>query len=204
MYKIPDFTETDLEKIFAFIEENALATLIGVGNDFPVATHLPLELINEGDKLFLTGHLMRKTDHHIAFEKNENILVIFNSPPAYISAAWSDKPATASTVNYMAVHIKGKISFTNDAGTLSALKSVTDKYVGENNTASFDKIPEDYIKNLLKAIVGFKIEVVKMDATFKLSQNKTLAEQQSIIKHLEERNNFSDHFIAAKMKSNLP
>ena len=109
MYKLPYFTETDNNKIFSFIEENALATVIGIGVEFPVASHLTLQMENVGDKLFLKGHMMRKTDHHKAFEKNENVLVIFNSVPAYINAAWTQNPTTASTVNYMAVHIKGKI-----------------------------------------------------------------------------------------------
>ena len=202
MYKLPYFTEKDNNKIFSFIEENALATVIGIGIEYPVASHLTLQLENEGDKLFLTGHLMRKTDHHKAFEQNENVLVIFNSVPAYITAAWSQNPSTASTVNYISVQIKGKIIFTDEAGTRAIIKEITDKYIGTNNEASFDKIDKNYIDENIKAIVGFKIEVVEMDATFKLSQNKTTAEQQNIIKHLEERNHFGDAFIAHKMKQN--
>ena len=203
MYKLPHFTETDNNKIFSFIEENALATVIGFGAEFPTASHLTLQLENEGDKLFLTGHMMRKTDHHKAFEKNENVLVIFSSVPAYITTEWTQNPATASTVNYISVQIKGKIIFTDEAGTRAAIKSITDKYIGTNNDASFDKIDKNYIDENIKAIVGFKIEVAEMDATFKLSQNKSTAEQQNIIKNLEERNHFGDAFIAHKMKQNL-
>ena len=203
MYKLPHFTETDNDKIFSFIEENALATVIGIGAEFPVASHLTLQLENEGDKLFLAGHMMRKTDHHKAFEKNENVLVIFNSVPAYITTEWTQNPATASTVNYISVQIKGKIIFTDETRTRAAIKAVTDKYIGTNNEASFDKIDKAYIDENIKAIVGFKIEVVEMDATFKLSQNKSTEEQQNIIEKLEERNHFGDAFIAHKMKQNL-
>ena len=203
MYKLPYFTETDNNKIFSFIEENALATVIGTGVEFPVASHLTLQMENDGDKLFLKGHMMRKTDHHRAFEKNQNVLVIFNSVPAYINAAWTQNPATASTVNYMSVHIKGKIIFSDEEGTMAAIKNITDKYIGTNNEASFDKIDKSYIDENIKAIVGFKIEVVEMYATFKLSQNKTIVEQENIIKNLEERNNFGDAFIAQKMRQNL-
>ncbi len=203
MYTLPHFTETDNHKIFSFMRENALAAVIGMGEDFLEASHLPLDVFKEDGKIFLTGHLMRKTAHHQAFEKNENVLVIFSSPPAYISTAWCQNPATASTVNYMVVHVKGKIIFIDDAGTTAAIKNATDKYTGVNNAASFDKIPQDYIDAMLKAIIGFKIEVVEMNATFKLSQNRTIAEQQNIIKHLQERNNFGDHFIAEKMTENL-
>ena len=203
MYKLPHFTETDNNKIFSFIEENALATVIGFSDEFPVASHLTLQLENEGDKLFLTGHMMRKTDHHKAFEKNENVLVIFSSVPAYITTEWTQNPATASTVNYISVQIKGKIIFTDEVGTRAMIKAITDKYIGTNNEASFDKIDKNYIDENIKAIVGFKIEVIEMDATFKLSQNKSTAEQQNIIKNLEERNNFGDTFIAHKMKQNL-
>ncbi len=185
------------------MRENALAAVISPGEGFPVATHLPLEVLEENGKILLTGHLMKKTEHHLAFAKNENVLVIFNSVPAYISTAWCEDPATASTVNYMAVHLKGKISFTSDEGTTAAIKAATDKYTGTGNPASFNNIPQDYVKAMLKAIVGFKITVQEMNATFKLSQNRTLAEQKNIVQQLQQRDNFGDRFIAKKMQENL-
>ena len=93
------------------MKENSFAVITGFGEQYPVATHIPLEIeINEDGKIFLNGHLMKNTDHHKAFENNENVLVIFNGPHTYVSASWYENPQVASTWNYMAVHAKGKIS----------------------------------------------------------------------------------------------
>lgn len=203
MYKMTHFTEQDKQKVMAFMKEHSFAVVTGAGKEYPVASHLPLEIIEEGEQLFFTGHLMRKTDHHLAFEKNENVLVIFSSPHAFINAGWYANPAEASTVNYMAVHAKGKISFTDEAGTLAAIKQLTDKHIGSNSPASFDNIPKDYVAAMLKAIVGFKITVTDVQNVFKLSQNKTEEDRQNIIEHLNNRQETGAAFIANKMKENL-
>lgn len=203
MYKMTHFTEQDKQKVIAFMKEHSFAVVTGAGKEYPVASHLPLEIIEEGEQLFFTGHLMRNTDHHLAFEKNENVLVIFSSPHAFINAGWYANPAEASTVNYMAVHAKGKISFTDEAGTMEAIKQLTDKHIGSNSPASFNNIPKDYVAAMLKAIVGFKITVTDVQNVFKLSQNKNENDQQNIIEQLNNRQVTGASFIANKMKENL-
>ena len=203
MYKMAHYTEQDKQKVIAFMKEHSFAVVTGAGKEYPVASHLPLEIMEEGEKLFFTGHLMRKTDHHLAFEKNENVLVIFHSPHAYINAGWYGNPAEASTVNYMAVHAKGKISFTDEAGTLSAIAQLTDKHIGKDSPASFDKIPKDYVASMLKAIVGFKIEVTDVQNVFKLSQNRNKEDQQNIITQLQKRGDANSTAIAGEMEKLL-
>lgn len=203
MYKLPHFTEEDDGKIISFIKENSFAVVSGIGEEYPVASHLPLEIIEENDTLVFTGHLMRKTAHHLAFEKNKNVLVIFSSPHAFVSAGWYAEPEQASTVNYMAVHAKGKIFFTDEAGTRAAIKQITDKYIGTDSPASFDKLAKDYVDAMLKAIVGFRIEVETIENVFKLSQNRNAAERKNIINHLEEKKDSGNNFIAEEMKKRL-
>src|SRR4051812_34065667 len=114
MYKLPYFTEENEAKVIAFMKENAFAIVTGYGEDFPVASHLPLNFEERDDKIFLTGHLMRNTDHHKAFEKNKNVLVIFNGPHCFVSADWYNNKTVGSTWNYITVHAKGKITFTDE------------------------------------------------------------------------------------------
>ena len=82
MYKLPHYTIDDRKKLIAFANEIPFALITGIGDNFPIATQIPLEIVEENNTLYLSGHLMRKTDHHLAFEKNKNVLVIFNSPHA--------------------------------------------------------------------------------------------------------------------------
>ncbi len=197
------YKEPEMEKILSFMKEHSFATVTGFDGTFPVASHLPLEIAGEFNKLFFTGHMMRKTDHQLAFDKNENVLVVFQSPHAYVSAGWYENPAQGSTVNYMAVHAKGKISFMDDAGTIEELQKLTDKHIGMDSPASFQNISDEYKAAMVKAIRGFRIEVTELQHVFKLSQNRSLPDQQNIIAQLESRHEPGSDFIAQQMKQRI-
>ena len=204
MYNISYFKEKDKEEIIAFMKENSFAIITGFGENFPVATQIPLEVEEKDGKLFLYGHIMKKTDHHIAFEKNNNVLALFTGPHCYVSATWYNNPQTASTWNYMTVHAKGKIIFTDDDGTYDAIKLVTNKYEGTETKAAFNNMPKEYILPMIKAIVGFSIEVESLENVFKLSQNKKPEEKLNIIEQLRERNtNDDDLQIASEIEKRL-
>ena len=204
MYKTNNFKEFEAQTVIAFMKENSFAMVTGIGNTYPVATQIPLEVEEKNGKIFLHGHLMKKTDHHLAFEKNNNVLVLFTGPHCYVSASWYNDPHTASTWNYMTVHAKGKIIFTDEDGTYEAIKAVTNKYEGTATKAAFNNMPQEYVKPLLKAIVGFSIEVEMLDNVFKLSQNKKLEEKINIIQQLRVRNNNDDDLqIATEIERRL-
>jgi len=204
MYKFDYYTEKDQEKVIAFMKENSFAIVSGFGEHYPAATHLPLEVeATEDGKIFLSGHLMKKTDHHIAFTKNENVLVIFNGPHAHVSASWYTDPVMGSTWNYMTVHAKGKIRFKNEQGTYEAVKAITNKYESPESAASFDKLPQAYVDGMVKAIAGFTIEVESFENTFKLSQNRDQASQKNIIEQLMKRGDENSRKIAEEMSERL-
>jgi len=201
MYKFLYYTEQDNEKVIAFMQANPFAIITGAGNEYPVATQIPLEvLVNEEGKIFLKGHLMRKTDHHLAFEKNNNVLVLFPGPHCFISASWYTDPHVGSTWNYITVHAKGKIIFTDEEGTLKAVKAISDKFEGTQSAGAFDSLPKEYIDRMVKAIVGFTIEIESLDNVFKLSQNRDEVSQKNIIAKLKERGDDNSRMIAEEME----
>lgn len=200
MYKLPHFTEEDEDAIFGFMNKNSFAIITGYDGNFPVATHVPIDIKKEGGQIFLTGHMMKNTDHHKAFLQNENVLVIFNGPHCYVSASWYQKKEVASTWNYIDVHAKGKIKFTDEGGTKKIIESITDKYEGMESDAAFRKLPAEYVDRLVKAIIGFTIEISEIGNVFKLSQNHEPATRESIVKHLKLRKDEDSHMIAKEME----
>ena len=182
MYKFPYYTEEDLAKVIAFMKKNSFATLTGFGEQYPVATHIPLEIeVQEDGQLFLSGHMMKKTDHHLAFEKNNNVLVIVNGQHTHISASWYTNPVMGSTWNYMVVHAKGQLKFKDEQGTYNAVRDITNKYEGRESAAAFDKLPAAYVEQMVNENVGFNIEVEKFDTVFKIRQNREVESQKTII-----------------------
>lgn len=78
MYNIPYYKAKDHQEVIDFMHANPFVTICGVdANGFPVATQVPVLLKIENDKIIISGHVMRKQDHTIAFELNNNVLVIF-------------------------------------------------------------------------------------------------------------------------------
>jgi transcriptional regulator len=187
MYNFSYFKEKDITVVKQFMQQNPFAVLTGCdANNHPVATQVPLLLEEKNEKLFLYGHVQRKTDHHLAFEQNPNALALFTGPHTYVSASWYTNPQTASTWNYITVHAKGLLKFLDDNALLSILSKTTAHF--ENNTDSpslVEKMPEEYVTKMMKAIVAFEMEVTHLDNVFKLSQNREQQSYDNIIPHLQ-------------------
>jgi transcriptional regulator len=190
MYNLPYYKEQDAEVIKQFIREHPFAFLAGSSSDNkPVATQVPVFIDEKDGKLFLTGHIMRNTDHHKAFEQNPNVLTVFTGPHTYVSATWYSNPHQASTWNYMSVHTKGTIRFGDGQELIAILKRLTLHYEN-NNTASttvFDNLPGEYTERLMKAIVAFEIEVTSMEHVFKLSQDRDEKSYDNIVERLKKQ-----------------
>jgi transcriptional regulator len=200
MYKISHFTETDFEKVFEFMQNNSFAIVAGIQDDFPVATHVPMEVKKINDRIILTGHIMKNSDHYSAFSVNENVLVIFTGPHCYVSASWYVTKNVASTWNYMDVHAKGKIKFTDDKGTRQIIENITNHYEEPGSEAAFNEVPVEYVDRMLKAIIGFEIEVESLDNVFKLSQNRGEKSRKQIIENLRKSKDFFSNEIAKEME----
>jgi transcriptional regulator len=187
MYNFSYFKEKDIIVVKQFMRQNPFAILTGCdANNHPVATQVPLLLEEKDEKLFLYGHVQRKTDHQIAFEQNPNVLALFNGPHTYVSASWYTNPQSASTWNYITVHAKGVLQFLDDAALLAILSKTTAHF--EKNAGSpslVEKMPEEYISKMMKAIIAFEMEVTHLDNVFKLSQNRDKESYDNIIPHLK-------------------
>ena len=190
MYDLPYYKEEDKEIILRFIHEHPFAFVSGCDEEQkPVATQLPVFIEERNGVHYLTGHIMRNMDHHKAFGKNPNVLVVFTGPHTYVSATWYSNPVQASTWNYMSVHAKGKIKFLEEDGVINVLKKLTLHFENNNSSSStvFDNLPDAYKQPLMKAIVAFEIEVESIRHVFKLSQDRDEMSYHNIIQKLTEQ-----------------
>lgn len=203
MYNLPHFTETNEDEVFDFMQKNSFVNIVGFDGEYPVATHVPVSIRKEEEKIILTGHIMKQTSHHKAFEQNENVLVIFNGPHCYVSASWYEKKDVASTWNYIDVQAKGKIKFYNSERTKEIIHDITKRFEPAESAAAFNKLPGEYVERLLKAIIGFTIEISSIENVFKLSQNHTLQTRKNIIEKLSELNEPGANAIALEIKKRL-
>ncbi|QEC45538.1 FMN-binding negative transcriptional regulator [Pseudobacter ginsenosidimutans] len=201
MYNLSEYVEKDLATVLAFIQQHPFATLIGSdAGGAPVATQVPLLIRQQGESISLLGHIMRKTSHHKAFEQNPRVLALFTSPHTYVSPSWYSNPRSGGTWNYMSAQAQGMMEFTSESMLLEILRDTQNLF--ENDPASpsvYENLSPEYVNPLAKAIVGFEIKVSKLDATFKLSQNRDEASYHNIIAQLK-KGSADAQFIAAEME----
>ncbi|MBX2922067.1 MAG: FMN-binding negative transcriptional regulator [Chitinophagaceae bacterium] len=202
MYSPSYFRENDPAVVMDFVKQNPFGLLCGCdANNRPVATQIPFLIKEKEGKPVLYGHIMRKTDHHLALEQNPNVLVVFTGAHTYVSASWYTHQQVASTWNYMTVQAKGILHFLDKDGLFDLLKRTTAHF--ENNPDSpalYEKMPEDYIASLSKAIIGFEIEVSELNNTFKLSQNRDADSYKNIIHKLRGQASPDAESIAKEME----
>jgi transcriptional regulator len=201
MYSLPYFKEKDYALVKQFMLDNPFVVLAGCdGDPGPVATHVPLLVEEKEEKLFLYGHIMRQTDHHKAFLQNPKVLAIFSGPHTYVSASWYSDPRQASTWNYMAVHAKGVLRFLDENSLTGILQKTTARFENnEHSLSGFGKLPEEYVRRLVKSIIAFEVEVRSIDNVFKLSQNRDEKSYHNIIDHLQKGDS-SSAYIASEME----
>ena len=197
MYPMPEFQERDPVKIWEFIRQHPLGMITAAGEDGLVATHVPLLVGEDAMRLRLRGHVMRKTEHWQGFKKADEVLVAFTGPDAPVQESWMEERPFGGTWNYMAVHVRGILSFLPEEELVGILRDLKNTYE-EDPARKYEQLPPEYVTSLIKAIEGFEIIATSVEAVFKLSQNRTLADFESTVKELANRGGESA-LVAAEM-----
>ena len=177
--------ETDLSTLQDFMMAYNFAILVNHDDGQLNATHLPLVLDKErGEYGTLIGHYARANKQWKAFDENE-VMVIFNGPHAYISPTWYKEHPSVPTWNYTTVHAYGVPRITEGLeATDQALHLLVKHQEKDRNPEWVMDLPDDYMDTMRKAIVAFEIEITRLEGKFKLSQNKPDTEKQNVISEL--------------------
>lgn len=194
--------QTNADAIRKYIAENGFATIISMGENEIMATHTPLMLEKEGENEFLYGHIAKANDQVSTLIDGSKVLAIFMENHTYISSSWYDH-VNVPTWNYIAVHIKGTLTLLNEEETLQSLHELVGKYEASSpKPFHISQMTDRDVKSHLRGLVAFKIKVEKIDASWKLSQNRDDKNYVEIIKKLRERGDEMSLTIAKEMEKN--
>lgn len=201
MYIPKHFQINDENAMFSLIEENSFATLISQHNGEPYASHLPF-ILNK-DERALYGHFARANDQWKDIQ-NQQVLVIFQGPHCYISPSWYETKVAVPTWNYVAAHIYGEMEILeNEEEIFDSLKQMVNKYEIPNSSYQLNDVDSSYVEGLSKGIVGFKINITRIEGKAKLSQNHPVERQKLVIQQLEKTSLENNKKIADLMKANI-
>lgn len=199
MYIPKYFKITDMDEVRDFIQENSFGTIVSTEQGKPIATHLPLQLLKEGDAFYITGHMAYANPQWKTFD-GENVLVIFQGPHAYISSSWYNHE-NVPTWNYQAVHVYGTATIMSEQELEEDLLLLLQKYEQHRENAVLWETLSPQTRKQIKGIVGFKIKVEEVQAAYKLSQNRKDEDYQNIIDKLTEEADSNSHQMAKIMKN---
>ncbi|HBU90619.1 FMN-binding negative transcriptional regulator [Bacillus pumilus] len=183
---IPSFFQVkDMEEIKAFIQSHSFATVVTTTDGKPIATHIPVSFLQIEDSYVISGHMAIGNPQWKTLEENEQVLVIFQGPHAYISSSWYEKEAVP-TWNYQAVHVYGKAKLLEKSELVKELTTMLETYESHREQpVLWHTLSDELLEKQMKGIVGFKIIIDEVQAAFKLSQNRHERDYAHIIEKLE-------------------
>jgi len=181
---IPEFNRIeDRATALAFMRANPFAILVAATGTGPFATHLPF-LINDSDgQITIRGHFAKANPHWQIIGKQES-LIIFHGPHAYISPRLYEIRESVPTWNYAAVHVYGKTRILSDDSDATRVLEDLITQFDMPYQAQWQSLSADYRTRMLRHIVAFELIATRIETKFKLSQNRTKAEQENVIRAL--------------------
>ena len=162
----------------------SFAALATSGAGGLMATHLPFVIEEAGGRITLLAHMAKANPQWRDFAAGAEALVIFMQPHAYVSPRLYDSRQNVPTWNYVAVHAYGRPLLIEERA------AKIEKLIRQHDAGyltQMAELPESYMDAKLAAIVSFSLAVTRIDARYKLSQDKNPAERERIARELEAR-----------------
>jgi transcriptional regulator len=189
MYLPKHFEQHDREQLSALMRERPLATLIVATDQGPSADLIPLEFIaDEGEHGTLRGHVARANP--LWQRAGTMALAVFTGPEAYISPGWyaskKEHGKVVPTWNYTMVQARGVLRAVDDAPWLHALVNRLTNHHEATQTTPWQvgDAPDDFVQQMLRAIVGIEIALTSLAGKWKVSQNRSAADRDGAARGL--------------------
>ena len=202
MYIPKLFREEDREEILSFLGQNNFATVVSYDGERPVATHTPVEVVETGDGgLVVYGHFSGANPQRKSLIGQE-ILLIFQGAHTYISARWYNH-VNVPTWNYMIVHLYGTARLV-EGEELYGLLSRLVQHHEPDSAYRLESLPQDFVKKEMKGVFGFAVDITRVEAGYKLSQNRNDEDYRKIIHELDRREDDASKNVAGAMRRKRP
>jgi transcriptional regulator len=196
MYSPPYNQVEDRRELVEFMRANSFALLVTATGGVPTASHLPVTVADSEAGLVIHSHMAKNNPQWQEFFDDE-ILLVFAGPHAYVSPRWYADVERVPTWNYAAVHAYGKVALTEDRTVKQAAQRELVATLDPQWLPKFDALRAEYVANMLNGIVTFDIAVTRLETRWKLSQNRGRREQELIAAELEKSEDVSVRALAA-------
>jgi transcriptional regulator len=195
------FAEPDTARLHALIRAESFGTLVSSGPAGIQVSHLPFTL--DAPRKLLRCHLARGNPQWRSLADTE-VVAIFQGPHHYVSPAWYGHHPSVPTWNYAVVHVQGRARMIEDPAELEAMvRELVEQNEAHSPQPWRMELPEDYRDKMIGGIVGFEIDILRMDGKFKLSQNRLADDRVRVAAALEDIGSDAAQGVAGLMRENL-
>jgi transcriptional regulator len=185
---IPQLVE-DRQFLHDFMDEFAFVDLITVSPTLRI-THIPVFLDRTaGAYGTIHGHISRQNPQSTTFDGKQTGVIVFRGPHGYISPTWyAKKDNVVPTWNFAVVHATGKLRPIDGKQPLNELltKLIAKFETYEGTSYNFAKVDDAYKYGLMGGIIGFEMEIELLEGKFKLGQDRSAADRESLLSKLVE------------------
>lgn len=195
------FAEPDTARLHALIRAESFGTLVSSGPAGIQVSHLPFAL--DAPRNLLRCHLARGNPQWRSLADTE-VVAIFHGPHHYVSPAWYGHHPSVPTWNYAVVHVQGRARMIEEPAQLEAmLRELVEQNEAHSPQPWRMDLPGDYRDKMIGGIVGFEIDILRMDGKFKLSQNRLADDRVRVAAELEDIGSDAARGVAGLMRENL-
>jgi transcriptional regulator len=204
LYVPEPFRVPEKETAWTLIEEIRLGCLV-TNTMGLAATHIPF-LVDRarGPGGVLVGHMARANNQWRALVDGGEVLVVFTGPNTYVSPGWYGVAPRAPTWNFVVVQVHGYARLIEDATRLrDIVLTLSDTMEVAGSPWKAAELDGAYIDRLLPGIVGFEIELSRLEAQIRLSQQNDKEVRQRVLATLEQ-GSLRERAVADMMKRLTP
>jgi transcriptional regulator len=192
----------DRRELLEFMRANSFAVLVtGTGGTLH-ASHLPVQVREAGDRIVLDMHMAKNNPQWQEFFDDE-VMVVFSGPHAYVSPRWYEEQERVPTWNYAAAHVYGIAKVIADQKLKHENQRRLVEILDPQWLPKFDALRPAYVEMMLEGIVNFEVAVTRVETRWKLSQNRSRREQELIAAELEKSSDSSERALAALTRKHL-
>ena len=193
----------DRVELLAFMRANNFPALVtGTGGTLH-ASHLPV-MVGSTEPLVLDMHMARNNPQWKEFFDDQEVMVVFSGPHAYVSPRWYEEKERVPTWNYAAVHAYGLPRLIEDRKRKHESQRRLVAAMDPQWLPEFDKLSEKYVTMMLDGIVNFEIAVTRIETRWKLSQNRSRREMELIAGQLDKSPDSLEKALGALTRKHLP
>jgi transcriptional regulator len=186
MYVSPYFKPQNIEQVEDFLKKNTFAALVSMVKGKLWATHIPMMLgKNQAGEQVLWAHVSKGNPQWKEIAEQEEVMAIFQGPHTFVTSDWYDHQ-NVSTWNYVAVHVYGKARLLENDDLRGTVRHLVEHYEAPRSKGHIDNLDEKYLNQQFRGIMGIELKVERIEAAFKMSQNRDESNYENIIEKLED------------------